>query len=48
MREVAQRLAAKAAQAKKNGNRVPGEGTTASARANDERETVRTLFGSGG
>lgn len=48
MREIAQRLATKAAQEKKQGNRVPGEGTTPTAKAGDEREFVRNLFGPGG
>lgn len=34
--------------ARKNGNRVPREGTNPSAAASDERTAVRELFGTGG
>jgi hypothetical protein len=47
MRKLAQRLAGQAAEQKKNGNRVPSEGTVTKPPATDERTFVRNLFGSG-
>jgi hypothetical protein len=48
MREVAKALAGKQAEQKKQGNHVPNEGKTPTAKVGDEREFVRNLFGSGG
>jgi hypothetical protein len=44
----AKRLAERESERKKQGNRVPGEGRTPATKANDEREAVRSLFGTGG
>lgn len=44
----AKRLAERESDRKKNGNRVAGEGRNHAATPNDERETVRSLFGNGG
>ena len=44
----AKRLAERESQRKKQGNRVPGEGTSPAAKAGDERAAVRSLFGNGG
>lgn len=44
----AKRLADRETERKKQGNRVPSEGTTPTAKAGDEREFVRELFGRGG
>lgn len=45
--EQAKRLAARDADRKKNGNHVPGEGRNQTSKPGDEREAVRSLFGSG-
>lgn len=44
----AKRLAEHVVQQKKQGNRVPREGTSSSAKTADERAAVRSLFGNGG
>jgi len=44
----AKRLSERESQRKKQGNRVPGEGTSPAAKAGDERAAVRSLFGNGG
>lgn len=44
----ARRLAERELERKKQGNRVPGEGRNQGAKSGDEREAVRSLFGSGG
>jgi uncharacterized protein YaiL (DUF2058 family) len=43
----AERLSQHSSDRKKNGNVVPKEGSTSTAVANDERATVRELFGAG-
>lgn len=43
----AQRLSARSKTSKQHGNYVPGEGTNPKASDNDERATVRGLFGTG-
>lgn len=45
LEKQAERLAAREADRKKNGNRVPHEGKTPTASPNDELETARALFG---
>ena len=44
----AERLAARESERKKQGNRVPSEGTNPKPVENDERAAARSLFGSGG
>jgi hypothetical protein len=44
----AKRLAQRESERKKNGNHVAREGNQTTAKANDEREAVRQLFGTGG
>lgn len=43
----AERLSARSQDRKKQGNRVPGEGTNPKATESDERTAVRDLFGAG-
>lgn len=45
MRMVAERLAGVEADRRKNGNRVPREGTTSTSVDSDERQAARLLFG---
>lgn len=44
----AKRLAQHTAERKKNGNHVAREGNQSTAKASDEREAIRALFGNGG